>query len=289
MLMKAVTKIFPKSSLALLLIAFSLALFFNSATILSNWANLELIHTLGISNVLALEEIDRFEIILDHSGQISATHGRPFISLARLSVSPVGQEREEDIQILADLPNSEVYFINRGYKNVQNEGWSTAVADFRTAVEIRPDSANVQLVWAQAQMYGLNDLEGSITSNLKAIQLDQDFSFLWVEVAHAQQMAGNDELALQSLDKASLTRLDGYTALAHAIRGAIAFKHGAINEAAQEFKIAVEISPKDLGFRVSYGNALCQLGKVNEARAVWQSVLVDDPVFQPALDANCGN
>lgn len=267
----------------------ALALFMSSrhGLLVLNLANVQLVRSLASDIIESADDKRRFELVLAHASQVSAIHGGAILSIARLSNLPSDPNREQDITILRAMPNSESYFITRGYRTMQRQNWHAAVEDLHLAVEIRPDSAHAQLAWAQAQMYGLDDLEGCIASNLKAIQLDQNFSFLWVEVAHAQQMAGNDELALQSLNKVNLTRHDGYTALAHAIRGVADLNRGRASEAAQELKMAVEISPENLGFRVSYGNALCRLGKGGEARAIWQSVLRTDPSFKPALDADC--
>ena len=277
-------------STVLLVIALVLVSPFALRVLFSNLANIQLVRSSGESNgEVTADEAHQFEFMLAHSAQVSATHGRPFLSLARLKRLPEDPDRDQDIQVLRSLPNSETYFITRGDQLAKRGNWQVAVPDFRVAVEIRPESAPVQMAWAQAQMYGLGDLDGSIASNMKAIRLDPSFSYLWVEIAHAYQMAGKDDLALNSLDRVTLSKRDDYMALAYAMRGVAALKRGQTSDAAAELKSAVEISPDNLGFRVSYGQALCGLGKVDEARAIWQSVLNADRNFEPALDSHCGD
>ena len=191
-------------------------------------------------------------------------------------------DRDAAIAAYSAGRNTEFVFLMRGEKAIAEQKWSDAVEPVRMAVAIRPQSAAIQQTWGSTQIYGLHDYAGGIASYRKAISLGASYRDVALEIAHAQQMAGENDAALKTLDEAKIEH-----PVAHLIRGVIYLERHRVPEAAAELRTAVESDPHNLWALFEYGNALCAMGRGDEARAQWQRAREIDPGFRPAMDAAC--
>lgn len=194
-------------------------------------------------------------------------------------------ERSQVVEVLHQVEHSENLFLIRAHQIVRTAGWAAASEDFRLAVEIRPDSAQAQEGWAQAQLYGLQDAVGAIHSYQQAIALGFNTAYLYVQLAQAQLIAGRDDEALQTLDYLGVRGED--QALAYAIRGDISLKRGQVALALASLQQAVRLAPNNPWFLVAYGHALCRAGQPKEAVGAWLAAMQAQPNFGPAIDARC--
>ena len=173
-----------------------------------------------------------------------------------VNIPPDGMDRIEP-------QAAEVYHvITVAFELTAKEQWADAIIQWRRALEMDPDNAEVHFLLA-GSLTANNQKSDAVTEYQKACELDPHKAGWFAHLAVSLAQTGDTEGAIASFRKS--LELDPSSAEVEAVFGAALAESGQIEEGLQHMRKAVELSP-DFARAHSYlGTALAKTGRFEEA------------------------
>ena len=158
---------------------------------------------------------------------------------------------------------AEVYHvITVAYELTAKEQWADAIKQWRKALEMDADSAEVHYLLAGA-LTANNQSNNAIQEYKKACELDSHQAGWFARLAVSLAQTGDTEGAIANFRKS--LELDPSSAEVEAVFGAVLAESGQIEDGLQHMRKAVQLSPDSARAHSYLGMALARMGRVDEA------------------------
>ena len=148
--------------------------------------------------------------------------------------------------------------------------FNEAIADYREALEIKPDVAQVQSNLGNA-LVQQGEVEEAIVHLQKALQIDPTYAEAYNYMGNAAIKKGQAAEAIVYYQKA--VQLNTSYADAYNNLGVAFLRSGHVDQAIADYKKAVAINPGSAEMQYNLGNALAQKGNWADAIACYQAAL----------------
>jgi tetratricopeptide (TPR) repeat protein len=145
-----------------------------------------------------------------------------------------------------------------------------AIANYREALEIKPDVAQVQSNLGNALLKEGN-VEEAIVHLQKALQIDPEYAEAYNHMGSALMKKGQAGEAIRYYQKA--VQLNTNYAEAYNNLGVAFLRNGQVDQAMAHYKKAVAINPGSAEMQYNLGNALAREGNWADAIACYQAAL----------------
>ncbi len=164
---------------------------------------------------------------------------------------------------------AEVYHvITVAYELTAKEQWADAIKQWRKALEMDPDNAEVHYLLAGA-LTANNQMSDAIHEYKKACELDPHQAGWFARLAVSLAQTGDIEGAIANFRKS--LELDPSSAEVEAVFGAVLAESGHIEEGLQHMRKALQLSPDSARAHSYLGMALAKMGRVDEAAEQMQT------------------
>jgi tetratricopeptide (TPR) repeat protein len=149
-----------------------------------------------------------------------------------------------------------------------------AVAQYRDALEIRPDDPEIHCNLGVA-FFQMSEPDEAIAQYRKALEIAPDYAVAHNDLGIALFKKGELEEAIAQYRKA--LEIDPENADAHNNLGLALFKKGEVEEAIAQYRKALESAPENAGTLSNLGNALFRKGDIDGAMACFKKTAVLSP------------
>ncbi len=181
--------------------------------------------------------------------------------------------------------------IERGVASWERADYRSALGDFREVLRENPGFPDVHNK-AGLCLAMLGDLEGALKEFDEALRISETYAEAHLNRAIVLQELGRFEEARRHLQRADeLDHRDSEEfpsdvghkiAIAHAKLGDLYLVSDHPEEAAEQYRKALEVRARFLDIRSKYAEALLQLGRLEEAREQLEMILEKNPRFTGA-------
>jgi adenylate cyclase len=158
--------------------------------------------------------------------------------------------------------------------------WALADEEARRAVELDPDEPLAHFAQCFCRVFA-RDFDGAMAAARRARALAPNFVHTLEIMAECLVYAGQPAVALPLLDEA-LRREPEMSGVYLHFQGQAYFHLAAYDEAERAFHRVLTLTPASEGSRMMLAATLGQLGRHDEARAVWRELLAINPAFSLA-------
>jgi Flp pilus assembly protein TadD len=158
---------------------------------------------------------------------------------------------------------AEVYHVMTiAFELTAKEQWSDAILQWRRAVEMDPDNAEVHFLLARS-LTANNQTSDAVQEYKKACELDSHHAAWFARLASSLAQTGDTEGAIANYRKS--LELDPSSAEVEAELGAALFESGQSEEGLQHMRKAVELSPDSARAHSYLGMIFANMGRFEEA------------------------
>jgi tetratricopeptide (TPR) repeat protein len=182
-------------------------------------------------------------------------------------------------------PGCWMAYNNLGSTYMESGRLDEAAAQFRKAVDVRPDDveAHVNLALALSRMGRLDE---AMVQDRKALEIDPRYETAHNALGDALLQAGHTDEAIDQF-KAALAIRPNFPE-AEINYGNAALRIGRVEEAMAHYRKALAIDPHNAEAHSNLGSALLGMGRTQEASGQYEEALTLNPDFPTAL-VNLGN
>jgi tetratricopeptide (TPR) repeat protein len=179
-------------------------------------------------------------------------------------------------------PQLAAAYSNRGLAHYEQGDFDSAIADYSEAIRLDPQLATAYTSRGLAR-YEQDDFDGAIQDYDQAIRLDPQSALAYTSRGLARYKQDDFDGAIKDYEEA--IRLDSQGATAYNNRGKAYFEQGQYEKALSDLEKADQLdSNKEIEQYVVSGLAITlhALGRVEEAKETWQSLITKDARYRDA-------
>jgi tetratricopeptide (TPR) repeat protein len=176
-------------------------------------------------------------------------------------------------------PNAWVAYSGRGKIRLEQGRLAEAAADFQQALQLEPDSAEVEANLGST-LFRQGHAPEAVAHYEQALKLNPGFAGAYYDLGSALLQTGRPAAAAQAFTVA--LRIDPTYAAAHNNLGLALARLGRLPEAIPEYEAALRVQPQFPEALLNLGNALFNSGRMPEAIARYEDALRINPAYAAA-------
>jgi serine/threonine-protein kinase len=170
-------------------------------------------------------------------------------------------------ETLAEARSALAYALN-GY----DWNWEAAAAEFKRAIELKPNYATAHYSYAITHLAALGKLDEAISEMMEAKELDPLSLIINTNLGWVLYFAGRYEEAIKQIHKA--LEIDENFNVAYFKLGQVYERLGRYDEAIELYRKALKLSGGNLWINQGLGHALAMTGRTEEARRVIDELML---------------